>query len=241
MPRIRAVLVRPESPANIGAVARVIMNTGLEGLDLVDPGDWRTLEAWRMAWRAEDILEQTRVFDTLEQALGDAVYVAGFAGRAGMRVKPITPRMAASELAALDYDAPAAIVFGRESTGLTEHELSRCHRRVAIPTDPRQPSLNLAQAVMVAGYEIFLAEAPATTPPQRAPNRDVERALTSLEEAFLELGLVTPDNAQPRFADWRELFGRAGLTPREVKMVLALARKIRNAGRIVKSTKSTSK
>ena len=81
MARVRVVLVRPENSANIGAASRVIMNTGLDGLDLVEPGDWRTLEAWRTAWRAEDILEQARTFDTLADALKDAVYVAGFAGR----------------------------------------------------------------------------------------------------------------------------------------------------------------
>ncbi len=237
MARIRAVLVRPESPANIGAAARVIINTGLEGLDLVDPGDWRTIEAWRTAWRAEDILEQTRVFETLAVALEDAVYVAGFAGRTGMRVEPITPKAMASEVAALEQDAPVALVFGCESTGLSEKDLTHCHRRVFIPADERQPSLNLAQAVMVAGYECFLAASPETPPPARAPHKDAEQALSKLEEAFLEVGFLTPDNAAPRFAEWRELFGRAGLTPREVHLVMALARKIGNAGRIVKESK----
>lgn len=237
MPRIRAVLVHPESPANIGAVARVLMNTGLDGLDLVAPGDWRTVEAWRMGWRAEDILEQARVFDSLEQALTDAVYVAGFAGRTGMRVAPITPKAMASEVAALDDAARVALVFGCESTGLTENDLRRCHRRVSIPTHERQPSLNLAQAVMIAGYEIFLAESPTQGPPERAPNEDVERALVNLQEAFLEVNFLTPDNAGTRFASWRELFGRAGLTPNEVHLVLALARKIKNVGRIAREAR----
>lgn len=239
MPRVRAVLVHPESPANIGAVARVLMNTGLDGLDLVGPGDWRTVEAWRMGWRAEDMLERARVFDTLEHAIADAVYVAGFAGRTGMRVAPITPKAMASEVAALDASAPVALVFGCESTGLTESDLRHCHRRVSIPTHERQPSLNLAQAVMVAGYEIFLAESPTETPPERAPNADVERALGNLKEAFLEVNFLTPDNAGPRFATWRELFGRAGLTPLEVHLVMALARKIKNIGRIAGEAKKS--
>lgn len=239
MARIRVVLVRPENPANIGSVARVIMNTGIEGLDLVEPGDWRTIEAWRTAWRAEDILEQARVFETLADALEDAVYVAGFAGRTGMRVEPITPKSMASEVVTLAHDAQVSLVFGRESTGLTEHELARCQRRVSIPAHERQPSLNLAQAVMVAGYELFLAAAPGETPPERAPYQDVEQALQKLEAAFLEVGFVTPDNVRPRFAEWRELFGRAGLTPREVHLVLALARKISNAGRIVRESKNS--
>lgn len=237
MARIRAVLVQPENPANVGAVARVVMNTGLEGLDLVDPGDWRTLETWRTAWRAEDILEQARVFETLAEALEDAVYVAGFAGRTGMRVQPITPRVMVSEVAALSDDAPAALVFGRESTGLTESELKLCHRRVLIPAHERQPSLNLAQAVMVAGYELYLGASEEASGPARAPHKDTERALSKLERALLDVGFFTEDNVGPRFAEWRELFGRAGLTPREVQMVLALARKIRNAARIVNEAK----
>lgn len=237
MARIRAVLVEPENPANIGAVARVIMNTGLEGLDLVDPGDWRTIDAWRTAWRAEDILEQARVFETIPEAVADAVYVAGFAGRTGMRVEPIAPRAMAAEVAALDDDARVALVFGRESTGLTEDELKSCHRRVLIPAHERQPSLNLAQAVMVAGYELFLTASPEELPPARAPHKDSDQALSKLERALLDVGFFTEDNVGPRFAEWRELFGRAGLTPREVHLVLALARKISNAARIVNESR----
>jgi TrmH family RNA methyltransferase len=238
MARIRAVLVRPEHRANIGAVARVITNTGLDGLDLVAPGDWRTLETWRTAWRAEDILEQARVFDTVEGALEDAVYVAGFAGRTGMRVTPITPRAMADEVAELDDDHPVALVFGPESHGLTEDELRLCHRRVFIPAHKRQPSLNLAQAVMVAGYEIYIRGSKETGRRDRAPHKDSEHALAKLERALVDVGFFTEDNVGPRFAEWRELFGRAGLTPREVHMVMALARKIGNAARIVnESTK----
>ena len=235
MARVRIVLVRPEAAANVGAAARVIMNTGLDGLDLVDPCDWRTVESWRMAWRAEDILEQARVFDTLDDAVADAVYVAGFAGRSGMRISPIAPREMASEVAALDDDAPAALVFGRESKGLTEKELTRCQRRVTIPAHPRQPSLNLAQSIMVAGYEVYLAEAPPGPSIARAPNADVEKALVNLEQAFLDVGFFTPDNQAVRFSEWREILGRAGLTPRDVRILMALARKLKNVGRLAKS------
>ena len=213
------------------------MNTGLEGLDLVDPGDWRTLDAWRTAWRAEDILEQARVFETLAGALEDAVYVAGFAGRSGMRVDPISPKSMASEIAGLDDDAPVALVFGRESKGLTEDELKLCHRRVLIPAHERQPSLNIAQAVMIAGYELFLGGAEETTAPERAPHKDAEAALAKLERALLDIGFFTEDNVGPRFAEWRELFGRAGLTRRELHLIMALARKIKNAARIVGESK----
>jgi TrmH family RNA methyltransferase len=236
MPKVRVVLVRPENAANVGAVARVVANTGLEGVDVVAPCDWRTLEAWRMAWRSEDILEATREFTSLDEALEGAVYVAGLSGRSGMRIKPITPRAMAAEIAALDASAQVALVFGCESQGLTENDLRHCQRRVGIPADPRQPSLNLAQSVMVTCYEVYQVQAPEQAPLPRAPFEDVEPALAKLEEALLDVNFFTADNVGPRFAEWRELFGRAGLTPREVKLVLALARKVRNLGRMAQQS-----
>ncbi len=241
----RIVLVRPESPGNIGAAARAIANTGLAGLDLVSPGDWRTVETWRMAWRAEHILEQARVFNTLEEALRESVYTAGFAGRKAPRVQPITVREMAKEVATLEGDSPAALVFGCESKGLTEKDLLCCQRRVRIPTHRDQPSLNLAQAVMVAGYEVFVTGSAAAEPPstrERAETGEIERGFRSLREAMLDVGFLTVENAETRFSEWRELFGRAGLSPREVKLILALARRIRGAlGAARRSSGATQK
>lgn len=239
MARVRVVLNRPENAANVGAVARVVANTGLDGLDLVAPGDFRTVEAWRMAWRSEDVLEGARVFETLGEALTDAVYVAGFAGRPKTRVEPIPPREMAREIAGLEEKAPAAVVFGCESRGLTEEELLLCQRRVRIPAHPRQPSLNLSQAVMIAGYEIFLASGAAGREAlARARHEESELALGSFREALLAIGFLPAENPDARFVEWRELFGRAGLTTRETKILLALARRIRNVSAIAKERRN---
>jgi TrmH family RNA methyltransferase len=239
MARVRVVLNRPESASNVGAVARAIANTGLDGLDLVQPCDFRTVEAWRMAWRSEAVLENARVFATLGEAVGSAVYVACLTGRRATRVEPIPSRQMAEEIARLEEDAEAAIVFGCERTGLTEEELRVCQRRVRIPSDPRQPSLNLAQAVMVAAHEIFLArsETRQGEAPSRAPSQETERALSMFEEALLEIGFLPADNPEARFIEWRELFGRAGLTPREARILLALARRVKNVGEMAKRGK----
>ncbi len=236
MARVRVVLNRPESAANVGAVARVISNMGLAGLYLVQPCDFRTVEAWRMAWRSEDVLEGVRVFEGLHAACEGAVYVAGFAGREGKKVAPITPRQMATEIAALGEEAEAAILFGCETRGLTEEDLSLCQRRVRIPTHPRQPSLNLAQAVMVAAYEIFLASpaGPSLNAPERATAGDAELALGAFRDALVEIGFLPRDRPEARFVEWRELFGRAGLSPRETRVLLALARRIQNAGAMAK-------
>ncbi len=227
---VRVVLLRPESPGNVGSAARAIANTGLAGLDLVNPCDWRTIEAWRMAWRAEEILEGARVLSTLDEALEGAVYTAGLAGREGTRVKHITVRQMAQEVASLGKDAKVSIVFGCESKGLSEKDLLHCQRRVVIPSHPIQPSLNLAQAVMVTGYELFMAgEAPDPPTLERADGAEIERALRSLREAMLEIGFLPVENPEARFCEWREIFGRAGTTPRDVKLILALARRIKGA------------
>jgi TrmH family RNA methyltransferase len=233
MATVRIVLVRPENAANIGAVARAITNMDLAGLDLVSPGDWRTVEAWRMAWRAEDTLEQARVFDSLDDALAGSIYTVGLTGRPGSRVTPIDVRAMTKEIASMPPSAPVSLIFGPESKGLTEQDLLRCQRRVCIPSSPAQPSLNLAQAVMVVAYEVFMTEGepnqalPAL--PERAEQADVERALGSLRDAMLAIGFLPVDNPDARFVEWRDLFGRAGLSAREVKLILALARRIRGA------------
>lgn len=242
MPLVRIVLNRPERSENVGAAARVIANTGLAGLDLVAPCDYRTVEAWRMAWRSEDVLEQARVFESLPQALTGASYVAGLAGREARHGETITPRQMASELEALEEGAVAAIVFGCESKGLSEEELCSCQRRVRIPSHPRQPSLNLAQAVMVAAYEIFLAlsesEGARAAALPRATHEASERALSSLKEALLEIGFLPADNPEARFAEWRALLGRAGLTPRETRVLLAFARRVKNVGRMAREART---
>ncbi len=237
---VRIVLVRPEHSANIGAVARAIANMGLSGLDLVSPGDWRTVEAWRMAWRAEDTLEQARVFDSLDQALDGSVYTAGLTGRSGGRVDPIAVRAMAEQIASLPSEAAVSLVFGPESKGLTEKDLLRCQRRVRIPSHSAQPSLNLAQAVMVTAYEVLVSglepEASPSQHPKRAEQADVERALGSLRDAMLEIGFLPVENPEVRFVEWRELFGRAGVSEREVKLILALARRIRGARRATQNS-----
>src|SRR5688500_2603667 len=100
MARVRVVLVRPEVPANVGAVARVMRNTGLDPLVLVAPGDWRTIECWRTAWGAQDILENAVVAPDLAGALADARYVGALSGRRDGPSPPIDVREAAQEIAA---------------------------------------------------------------------------------------------------------------------------------------------
>lgn len=232
MPQVHVVLVRPRRPENIGAVARVIANTGLAGLRLVEPGDWRTVGAFRMAWQAEEVLEQAVVFPTLAEAVGGCRLVAGLSGRGREVIQHRTPRELAAEIAAIEADGEIAVVFGNESSGLTLDERALCQRQVRIPTSSRQPSLNLAQAVMIAAYEIFVANPPPPADPiRRATAAETERALLTLRDAMLSVGFLPPEKPESRFAEWRELFGRAGLTERETRMLMAFTRRVKDAGK----------
>lgn len=225
----RVVLVRPETPANIGAVARVVRNTGLLGLDLVSPGEWRTVECWRTAWGAHDVLEEARVFPVLSAALAEASYVAALSGRVQAGTPVMDVRDMATEAAQLDEGEACALVFGPETTGLSEDELARCGRRVRIPSHPDQPSLNLSHAVMVAAYEVFRAGRRSAPGSRRATSLEKERLLGLLRDGLLAIEALPPRNTDGYFHEWQAIFSRADLTPREVRLLEHMARKMAKA------------
>ena len=231
MATVRVVLVRPETTANIGAVARVIRNTGLAGLDLVAPGDWRTVECWRTAWGAHDLLEGARVFDDLGDALRDASFVAALSGRPDSGPPVVDVRDMAAEVATLEDGERAALVFGPENTGLTEGEMALCGRRVRIPSHPDQPSLNLSHAVMVAAYEVFRAGRRTVPGTRRATHEDKQRLMDLLREGLLAVEALPEPVKGGFFQAWQGIFTRADLTPREVRLLEHMARKMVKAGR----------
>jgi tRNA/rRNA methyltransferase len=224
--RVRVVLVRPEAPVNVGAAARIVRNTGLAGLDLVDPGDWRTVECWRTAWGAHEVLEQTRAFPDLAAAVAAAGYVVGFTGRPESGVPGLDVREAAAEVADLAAEEEAALVFGPETSGLSQDEMASCGRRAHIPSHPDQPSLNLSHAVMVAAYEVFRAGARVPPGPRRASHAEKEALLELLRTGLGALGALPSDNPESYFREWREMVQRAGLTPRELRLLEHMARKM---------------
>ena len=227
MARVEVVLVRPESPANVGAAARVVRNTGLHGLVLVDPGDWRTVECWRTAWGAHDVLEQARVVPDLASAVAGAGYVAALSGRRPAEAALLDVREMADEVAALGAEEAAALVFGPETGGLSDAELARCGRCVLIPADAAQPSLNLSHAVMVAGYEVFRARRPPPPAPRLSTHAEKDAMLALLREGLRAIEALPAVNAEGAFEQWRALFLRADLTPKEVRLLEHMARKMK--------------
>jgi len=220
------VLVRPEAPVNVGAAARIVRNAGLEGLDLVAPGDWRTVECWRTAWGAHEVLEEARVFADLPAAVSSAGYVVGFTGRGESGVPALDVREAAADVAALAPDEAAALVFGPETSGLTHEEMAVCGRRAVIPSHPDQPSLNLSHAVMIAAYEVFRLHGRVPAGPRRATHAEKEALVGLLRTGLGALEALPADNPESYFEEWRALVQRADLTPRELRLLEHMARKM---------------
>ena len=230
MPQVRVVLVRPETSANIGAAARALRNAGLAGLDLVSPGDWKTVDCWRTAWGAQDVLEEARVFGDTAQALAGVHFAAAFSGRVSRGPAPFDVRDAAAQIASLAADATVALVFGPEASGLTHDEMALCGRRVVIPSHPAQPSLNLSHAVMVAAYEVFRATRRPVEPPRLATHDEKERMLSLLRDGLRAVEALPSNQTERYFRDWRALFQRADLTPSEVGLLEHMARKMARRG-----------
>ncbi len=225
--RVRVVLVRPETAANIGAVARVVRNTGLLGLDLVNPGDWRTVECWRTAWGAQDLLESARVFERLEQALGEAALAVAFTGKSDREAAIDDVELAAAQVAQISQTQAASLVFGPESSGLTRGEMALCGRRARIPAHPDQPSLNLSHAVMVAAYQIFRASVRPIPQSRLATHEQKERFLSLLREGLVAVGALSATKGDGYFLEWRNLFERADLTPKEIRLLEHMAHKMK--------------
>jgi TrmH family RNA methyltransferase len=232
MARLRVVLVRPENPVNVGACARLVRNAGAAGLDLVAPGDWRTVECWRTAWGAQDVLENAGVFPDLLEALRGTTLAVGFTGRSVSGARPVDVRDTAEEIASLRGEDDAALVFGPETSGLTAAELARCGRRARIPSHPAQPSFNLSHAVAIALYEARRAVGtPSADLPRRVTHDEKEHLLTLLREGLLGVGALPDANTDGYFRDWTALVHRADLTPRELKLLAHMARKMAQASR----------
>lgn len=155
--RVAVVLVAPSAPGNVGAVARVMKNTGLSRLVLVSPADWRTDEARWMAHGALEVLDGAQEVGDLSAALAGCHLVVGTTHRTGrFRVVENDFRSVVADAAAVAASGHrVALVFGREKDGLSREELLRCHRLLRIPAAVSHPSFNLSHAVLLVAYELF--------------------------------------------------------------------------------------
>lgn len=227
--QVVVVLNKPQDPINIGATVRAMKNMGVSQLRLVQPCPY---DPWRIegvAHGTRDVVAKIRHFDTLDAALADCVHVAAFAGkRRAVRWPLATPREVAPRLLDAAHDGPVALVFGQEDHGLSGEALDRARVMVMIPTTEHS-SLNLAQAVLVALYELHLAAGDATrtiAPPKKAegpaPHEEWERFHVDAARALDALDFFKTRNEEYVMRSVRSLAARAEPDAREIKMLRAM-------------------
>jgi len=231
---IRIVLVDPKTGGNIGSICRVMMNMGITDLAIVTPRehlDWE--EARKLAYHAEGLLEQRKIFQTLEEAVADCTVVAGTSARTGMyRDHGGLPREIAPAIIDSATHHKAALVFGREDKGLFNEELATCTHIINIPSSDLYRSLNLSHAVMVCCYELFLiAGGPSYAPPrERSSEANGEmrkRLYEDWSQMMLETGFCEPEKLEHMMLGLRRIFGRGKLTENDIKILLGIARQTR--------------
>jgi TrmH family RNA methyltransferase len=234
------VLVRPREEGNVGAACRAMANMGLAELVLVEPAAEIGGFGRAMAKHAEHVLDGARHAADLAEALapyGRRVGTTSARDRVAEQ-----PRVTARELPALlAADPPGirtALVFGSEIGGLTTDELAFCHPLVTIPCDPVQPTLNLAQAVLLVAYELFLdrlargeAEAAWGGEPggEPAPAERVEGLWHQGLELLRRVGFARDDTFDHAVRDLRRLLARAAPTDREVILLRGMIRRTTGA------------
>ena len=219
---IRVILSEPREPGNIGSAARALKGMGLSQLYLVNPIPF--LEAkptWYMAHGATDVIENCCVVETLDDALEGVQFLVGTTHRRrDPRLPPsVSAREAAQEIASISQNQRVGLLFGREDFGLSTSQISRCQLIASVPMAAKNPSLNLAQAVQVFAYEVFLASAGDIPPAELeyADANEIEAFYGRITNLLQRIG-VTPYNH-----DWetflkslRRVFSRTRLEQRDI-------------------------
>lgn len=212
---LRIVLSHTSHPGNIGAAARSMKTMGLSNLYLVEPRYFPDPAAEARASGAIDVLNDAKVCATLEEALEGAALVAGLtARRRDVGPEDYTLREAAPELAERARTQPVVLLFGNETSGLSNAEMDKCQMRVSIPTNPEYSSLNLGSAVQVVSYELRMAllgndiqpEEPAE---ELATSEEMEGFFRHLEQTLYRTEFLDPRYPKKLMSRLRRMFSRA--------------------------------
>lgn len=229
----KVVLVETSHPGNIGAVARAMKNMQMHQLRLVNPKFFPHADATARASGADDLLRTAGVYPTLQAAIADCQIVLGASARDRTISWPsLTARQCAEKwVDTANSDQNIALVFGRENSGLKNHELDLCHYLLRIPCNNEYSSLNLAAAVQVVSYELFVAtgqesissigdrgEDPLATAEQ------MEAFYLHLQQTMADIGFLHPDRSKSIMRRLRRIFNRIQLDTKELDILRGILR-----------------
>ena len=227
---VRVVLVETSHPGNIGACARAMKSMGLERLYLVRPKRFPSADATARAAGADDLLQAATVCHDLTAAIRDCGFVVATSARQRHISWPVMDaRAGAARVCERARATEVALVFGRESSGLTNAELEQCHAMVTIPAQPGFQSLNLAAAVQVLAYELRrenlagdaaeIEENVAAFAERPASSHELEGFFQHLEQTLIEVRYLDAKAPKLLMRRLRRLFNRAGVLQSELNIL----------------------
>jgi tRNA/rRNA methyltransferase len=230
------VLVRPQLGQNIGKAARAMLNFGLTEMRLVAPRDgWPNPDAGPSASGADVVLEQARLFNTVQEAIADCSTVfASTVRRRDLVMPAVTPEQMADAIVA--SNGRTAILFGPERSGLETEDVALSDAIVTVPINPQFGSLNLAQAVILLAYEWSkrseLASPTSKALEEPAPRGELQGMITQLEHELDAKGYFhPPSRTQATRNTIRTIFTKTGWSSREVKAIRGIVRSLVNPPR----------
>ncbi len=229
------VLVRPREEGNVGAAARAMANMGLSRLILVEPAAEIGGVARAFAVGARAVLEGAVRVASLREALAPFRRVVGTTSTRdrSLGIPLLAPRELPAWLAQDPPETPTALVFGPEVGGLTNEELALAGAVVTIPCSPVQPTLNLAQAVLVLAYELFVAgngtAAPSAGEEPPATAEEIDGLLDHAAGVLARVGFVRDDSFPGVLRDLRRLAARAAPSSRDVRILRGICRRVEGA------------
>ncbi|MFC1890903.1 RNA methyltransferase [Thermodesulfobacteriota bacterium] len=226
---ISIVLVEPHIPENIGGVVRAMNNMGLEKLIIVQPKNYDFDRIKKTATiHSQKIIEEMKVYHDVEEALGIFQYIAGTTARIGsMRPAIKNPKTLAEDLVEISQDNSVAILFGPEDRGLSNEHLGYCNTTIKIPTSDFS-SLNLAHAVMVICYELFIASQEKTerNVPRLANRFELEGMYGHVKGLLTKIGFLDHQNHERWMLSIRRLCSRFPLRAKEVQTLRGICRQV---------------
>ena len=233
---IAIVLVETTHPGNIGAAARAMKTMGLSVLRLVKPKNFPSADATARAAGADDLLVAADVYDNLTDAVSDCVLVLGSSARLRNLSCPVVrPDAAARE--ALDLansGSKVAVLFGRESSGLSNEELDLCNKVIVIPTSSDFSSLNLASAVQLIAYELMRHVtgddiSDGHTGTELATSAEMDLFYRHLEECLVEIEFLDPEKPRRLMRRLKQLFNRACLDKNEYNILRGILTSVQDS------------
>ena len=235
-PQPSVVLVRPQMGENIGAAARGMWNFGLDRMRVVAPRDgWPSQKAVAMASGAGRLLDEAGHFDRVEDALSDAHFVLATTARPRGLTKPVLSPEEAMHQAAerIAHGENVSIMFGPERSGLGNEDIAQANAIVSVPVNPDFPSLNLAQCVLLLGYEwrratqAIQAETMEMAKTEWAETGEIEKLSEHFETALDQAGFFFPEaKAEGMKTNLRNLWSRMPLTRSDVQIFHGMMRQM---------------